>query len=435
MFPIRKLLWPALVSAVLLAGCQNQTEPPRGPQAVFSLPLPNSLTQNPQSQQALHLRAAALPCAFNGADQPEPFKNGYSMTRFTTAIMATWTCLADTVIHVVNFLPHDGQIYAATDNIKGSDGYRSQDPTHYSVTDDGESQTSVRLYYGYDENSPPTDTDKPGFYISWHDDGSGGKSGRLVIETGLIDDPSRKPDDPSRMRMDFNYTGVEKRMHMYLQFDNNDWANGFHLEVSQDLTANRLQQVFTARALMDMKRQFADNVTSTALPEFKMYTVANQLGDGAALAQFNSVALSLPLSETAHLGEYLFDKTDSYYFQENHDWDWIHKTFSNVSYLNSRNLPAEGGSWPDDPSLAVIRDAYGLPLDYFSNGLCELPADDCTLLFNTIFEDGFPGQEKNTGADPGDWRSEALDGVVYLDSVYPPGFTTWEGVFEMGFTP
>ena len=51
-----------------------------------------------------------------------------------------------------------------------------------------------------------------------------------------------------------------------------------------------------------------------------------------------------------------------------------------------------------------------------------------------MFAEGFGEQERNQGADPGDWRSDALAAAQFPDSVYPNG-VDWAGAFEPVFAP
>ena len=64
---------------------------------------------------------------------------------------------------------------------------------------------------------------------------------------------------------------------------------------------------------------------------------------------------------------------------------------------------------------------------------------DCVALLNGIFTlgGGF-GFEINSGDDPADERSTIINAVTstdYLQSPYPAGFTSWDGVFKTRFTP
>ncbi|MCP4387391.1 MAG: hypothetical protein GY802_03785, partial [Gammaproteobacteria bacterium] len=111
------------------------------------------------------------------------------------------------------------------------------------------------------------------------------------------------------------------------------------------------------------------------------------------------------------------------------------KTVTSSQYRGARNTAASGGNWlPFNPSLDMIIAALALDSDYFSGSNCAQLNDDCNQLLNAVFVDGFADQEKNQGSDPMDWRSTALAGANYLESVYPNGIN-WSGAFEQRFTP
>lgn len=380
------------------------------------------------------------PCFFNGNEDEDPFENGYDMTKFMVSTVATWICVADTVIDISDFVPHDGLI-RETENDKQAANYDPEEPTHYSVTNDSEIKTTVRAYYGYDRATPPTAQDEPQFFVSWVDDNNGNIEGRLIIDALAIENPGRDPEDPSAMRMDFDQSVNHKTAQMFLRFDaGNEWAEGFRIDLSQDLIANPLEKVYVARGLMDMKRQFIAVPGVTELPVFRLFTVSDQFGEGAAIAEYNEVSIPMVLNAITgnHLGNYIFDKTDKYFFDADQStvepWDFIDKTFSSAAYRGGRTTPvADGTLDPFDPSLDIIITELNLEADYFTNSKCENIDDNCTVLLNSIFADGFAGQEPNQGQDPQDWRSDALANPQYLGSVYPDGFTSWDGVFERIF--
>ncbi len=140
-------------------------------------------------------------------------------------------------------------------------------------------------------------------------------------------------------------------------------------------------------------------------------------------------------NQNNHLGNYLATKQDVYFFEDDMDWEYINKTFTSSIYRGDRTTPVSGGSWiPFNPSLDMIITALSLDPAYFSGDLCADLDDDCTELFNAVFVNGFAEQEQNQGSDPMDWRSDALQAAVYLNSVYPNG-QNWDGAFDRSFTP
>jgi hypothetical protein len=409
----------------------------------LSMDLPDSVTGGPQTidNSQASLRAArsgtGTACAFLGARETDPFRNGYAMTQFLVSAVATWTCFADTLIELADDVPHDGTIYA-TDNQVGQPGYDRDDPTHYAVVDDSDTQTTMKFYYGYDGDTPPLAADDPQFYLSWITAADNSLTGRLIIDALGLDPEDRDPEEPIMLRMDFGYDEAVEEIDMFLRFDaNNPWAEGFRIQLTKDLTVGPLDQVFTALGLIEMRDQFLPAAGIDEVPEVHIFTVSDSFGNGAALADFRQLSLPLELNADTgnHLGNYLFDKTDRYFFDEDMDWDWIAKSIPAATYRGSRTTPESGGSWiPFDPSLDLITTELELDADYFFGDKCAQVDDDCTALLNAVFADGFADQEPNQGADPEDWRSAAIATPGSLTTIYPNG-TDWSGAFDMALTP
>jgi len=262
----------------------------------------------------------------------------------------------------------------------------------------------------------------------------------MIINGNGVNWDNRNNDDPSMMRMDFDYTATQKTADMFLQFDdNNAWADGFRIVLIKDLESNPLLKVFEAGGLINMKAQFAPASNIAEVPDIHLFAVSDALGNGASIAEFQNLSLPLELNASPgnHLGNYLFSKKDVYYFQSDMDWDYINKTVPSAEYRGGRTTAATGGTWlPFDPSLDLIITALSLDSDYFSGTKCALNGDDCTVMLNAVFEftGGFAGQEENQGADPLDWRSTEINNATYLTTVYPNG-VDWTGAFEHSFTP
>lgn len=438
-----------LASASFISGCGTDTTA-NGTSAEDKLSVDLNLPDSITGGKALANRAIAQkidsitlagksstgePCAYLGIENDdEVFDNGYKTTRFMVSTMAAWTCIADFLIDIADVVVHDGSI-VETDNDLQSVNYDDEDPTHYSVTDDSDTQTTIRMYYGYDRASPPTENDLPGFYISWNSTNDTDAQGRMIIDASGLS-ANRPAEDPVRMRMDFNFNADSKNADMFLQFDsNNPWAEGMRIDITKDLQANLLEQVYTARGLIKMSNQFLAVSGISEIPNVQFYTVADGMGNGAAIEEIQNMSLPLEINNSNHLGNYLFTKRDIYFFEDDMDWEYIYKTVTSSSYRGGRTTAASGGSWvPFDPSLDMIKTALSLDPDYFSGNLCANIDDDCSSLLNAIFVDGFAGQEQNQGSDPLDWRSSALGNAVYLQSVYPNG-TDWSGAFVQSFNP
>ena len=411
--------------------------------------MPDSLTGGsvPQSRAAAFKGISASiankattgePCSFNGVDnEDEIFENGYKTTRFMVSTMATWTCIADLIIDIADVVPHDGTL-VETDNDTQAENYDPSDPTHYSIEDNSDNQTTARMYYGYDRANPPRSDSRPGFYISWISTDANTKVGRMIIDSQNINGGNSKVDDPVNMRMDFDFDSQHRQADMFLQFDdNNTWADGMRIAIDKDLTASPLGQVFTARGMIKMKAQFLPVAGIDEIPTIQFYTVADMLGNGAAIEEIQDMSLPLVLNalRANHLGNYLFTKKDVYFFKDDSSWQYIDKTITTAHYRGARTTEPSGGSWvPFNPSLDMIISALQLDADYFSGAKCGDIDSSCEAFLNAVFADGFAGQEKNQGSDPADWRSDALQNATYLDSVYPNGMN-WDGAFELTLTP
>jgi hypothetical protein len=380
------------------------------------------------------------PCAYTGHDnKDDPFQNGYETSKFMISIMATWTCIADLLIDVSGFVAHNGNIIETENNNNAAD-FEADEPTHYSVTDESNTQVTVRLYYNYSRSQPPVVSEKAQFYISWNDLENGDIEGRMVIDGMAVGRDNHDNDDPAMMRMDFNYTATHQAADMFLQFDeNNAWADGFRITMVKDLAVNPLLKVFEARGMINMKAQFVPANNISEIPGVHLYTVSDALGNGASIAEFQNFSLPMELNANFanHLGNYVFSKKDVYYFEHDMDWEYINKTVLSAEYRGARTTLTTGGTWlPFDPSLDLIITGLSLDSDYFTGSKCSVIGDNCSDLLNAVFEfiGGFAGQEENQGADPQDWRTAEINNADYLTTVYPNGFD-WTDAFEHNFTP
>jgi len=443
------LLVTLLLTGLLVAcgSSSSGSESESADEFSVKMDLPDSLTGgNSNSSRRIAGKIAEVaerggsgePCSYLGPEnEDDPFRNGYETTRFMISVMATWTCIADLLIDLSDVVPHDG-IILETDNDTLSPGYEADEPTHYSVIDDSGTQVTLRMYYGYPRNAPPQIGDNAQFYISWNKIDDETVQGRMIVDARSIDAADRKNDDPDMMRMDFDFTPQKRMADMYLRFDSgNRWAEGFRIQVTRDDTASPLGQVFTARGLINMTGQFLPLPGVGEIPQIQFFTVSDLLGNGAAIEEIQDLSLPLVVNifQNNHLGNYLFTKRDIYFFEDDQDWEYINKTVTSSQYRGARNTAASGGSWlPFNPSLDMIMAALELDSDYFAGSKCAQLNDDCNHLLNAVFVDGFADQERNQGSDPMDWRSNALAGASYLESVYPNGLN-WSGAFEQSFTP
>ena len=444
---------PVIVATALAMGCNEKSnDSPVTNGITLDMNIPVSMTGGgavpPAAKTTSMAKAGSAPLSATGTGQPcsyagvaddDIFRNGYETTRFMVSAMATWTCIADLLIDVSDLVPHNGQIIA-TENDVSAANYDADEPTHYSVSDDSASQTTVRLYYGYSRAQPPVNEATPQFYISWNKTANGDITGRLIIDGTGVNWENHNNDDPVMMRMDFNYTGSQQVADMFLQFDaGNQWADGFRIKLTKNLAANALSKVFEATGMIKMKSQFIPLAGITEVPDVQLYSVADGFGNGAAISEIQNMSLPLPVNIVSGntLGNYIFTKHDVYYFEYDMDWDYIHKTVIASEYRGGRTTPATGGSWqPFDPSLDLIVSELGLDTGYFTGSQCAASGDDCNQLLNLAYDytNGFAEQEANQGTEPADWRSTAINSAVYLNTVYPNG-SDWNGAFEFSYTP
>ncbi|HEY9050637.1 MAG TPA: hypothetical protein VIQ03_03775 [Gammaproteobacteria bacterium] len=380
------------------------------------------------------------PCSYIGVADDDIFRNGYQTTRFMVSALATWTCIADLLIDVSDLVPHNGQI-VETENDLNADNYDADEPTHYSVSDNSETQTTINLYYGYSRSNPPVVGETPQFFISWNEETNGDIDGRIVIDGTGVNWEDHQADDPVMMRMDFNYTDTQQVADMFLQFDaGNHWAEGFRIKLTKDLTANALDKVFEAQGMIEMKAQFLPLSGITEVPDVQLYSVADGFGNGAAIAELQNISLPLPVNIFTGntLGHYLLTKRDVYYFEYDMDWDYINKTVTASEYRGGRTTPATGGTWlfPFNPSLDLIVTELALDPAYFTGTQCANIGDDCNDLLNRVYDfiNTFPGLEANQGTEPTDWRGTSINSAQYLTTVYPNG-VDWTDAFDFSFTP
>ena len=357
----------------------------------------------------------------NGSGDTDPFRNGHTMSRFLVSMTAQWMCFGDWMMTAVMAMgwPIDGAIQTIPEDADDPDS-----PTGISITQDSATQTTIRLYWN-------NETTTPGMFISWNTNG-GTTTGRLVLGSVFMNDGGADANAPERMRMDFTIVeDVQQTADMFLSFPTASSAfTGFRTEVVKDLEDDSV----IARAKMDMKAQYGSDAgmdaAISATPVYNVYTIADSAGAGAAIANMSDIGIGLDGGGVnQHLGYFLFTKTDKFFFNASGTSEYVNKAISPAVYVDGRTATT---------FLTNVETALTLPGGYFS-GTCNATTTDCTLLFNTMFDDpNFGGQEQNSGTDPGDARSTTINAVTstsYLSSVYPTGSTSWDGVFDMSFTP
>ena len=152
-----------LGSVLLTVGCAPSSGGGNNPvvgQSLLGMGIPDSLTGGEGTgtpSGALMRSASALkssgggdssgPCFYNGVEDEDILRNGYRMTKFMVSAMVTWTCVTDLIIDISKAVPNDGMIHESDDNDTTDPNYEADEPTHYSVTVDSDTQKTVRMYY------------------------------------------------------------------------------------------------------------------------------------------------------------------------------------------------------------------------------------------------------------------------------------------------
>ncbi len=460
--PFVLLLATAVIAGVTLAGCSSssdkkktdsapaqQTIPPYGP--TVSMSFPDSLTGGQVTTAGAglvkplfgpHPMAGGGPsCAFQGHGSGDPFQNGFKMTRFMVGMVASWQCIADSLMEMVStavfqgFVPTNGTIVNIADSSDPSG------PTGIAVLADASGQKTVKLYF-------KGSTTSPALYLSWKV-APASTEGRLVLNiTQMMGDPasdmSVDREGPTHMRMDFDQTGAAKSAQMYIAFDpyndfpdpsswNNPWATGFRVNASKALSDNTIQ----VHGIMGMQRQF-DTAYGVAypfdVPSLKMFAVALGSGSGAAHAVMADIGLSFNIGGGESLGDFLFSKDDTYYFTATGLAEYINKSIASPATYKGGQLIVSNSTPPDTAAQVDLFLSTGTS---YQNCIAVAPTTsaDCATFLSALFNAGGGwGFEVNSGTEPSDARSAALPGTM-LTQVYPDGALDWTGVFDMTFAP
>ena len=164
---LHKFYWLLVLLALVSLSACAPSEDGDSPETVdvldLNMDIPASLTGGQDTKgvalatvTGVQAKSTGTSCSYLGPDDgDEPFRNGYEMTKFMVSVVASWTCWSDLLIDVSAYVPHDGKIQQ-TDNQTDDPNYEADEPTHYSVVDDSETQTTIRIYYGYDRDVPPS---------------------------------------------------------------------------------------------------------------------------------------------------------------------------------------------------------------------------------------------------------------------------------------
>lgn len=442
-YPIVAIASVAL--ALVLAGCGGSsssssggsgTVPAFGPSLDLGLPEAVTGTETGSPLMANYVpQDMAQPmdssdgnCQFAGQNENDPFRNGYTMTRFLSGTAASWICFTDFLNSAVAQLVFFGVVTTDGTLLDISDG--SDGPTGLSVVVAG-SQKTIRLYF-------LGDTVNPGMYLSWIEAGAG-VTGRLVVHAAeVLRDPaidlSVDPEGPTHLRMDFDYNGTRKIASMYMAFDpdgvysapswDNRWANGFRI----DLVRQASDGSFGITGLITMYDQFDNNYGGSELPNLAMRAVADAAGNGGSNATMSDVGLDLIFDNPETLGEFLFTKDDNYFFTAAGLAEYINKSVTAATHHGGENFVVDSDGVD---SAADVDSVLSTGTDYVD---CVGGSDaECVSFLNALFTGGgFFGVEVNYGSLPSDGRPAAVSALT------PPSYATpdanagdWSGVFNM----
>lgn len=392
----------------------------------LSLSMPDTLTGGTSTANQVSAQGPLMAtntsgpdCNFSGPGQRDPFTNGHSMTQFLTAMASSQLCLADFLVNLGKEagIPADGTAWPVLTDDAGA-------PSFIKFEQNSETQYTMRLYWSDDTTG---DGDQ---YISWNTTG-GVTSGKMVaLATAMGGDATA--DSPDRVRVDFSQSTAENRVDVYMAFPaENAFMQGFRIALAEDTTvtaatANR----YTVRGVMSLKDQFLASYDTnysqyiSEVPSMQVYTIANADGAGAASAKVTNQAIPL-----GTLGYYLFTKTDQYYFSSVGGSEYVHKGITAAAY--------KGGKTTDTATENILETI--LSLDSGTIAACAAGTSAaCVSFLDSMFAQGQGGLEANQGTNPNDGRSVILGGLSdssHLSSPYPDGVTSWDGVFDMSYTP
>ncbi|MDH5750994.1 MAG: hypothetical protein OEZ59_01075 [Deltaproteobacteria bacterium] len=416
-----------LLGSLVVAGCEGEatkkeeTEPTYAP--LLNMSLPDSLTggtgdTTPTSSRYTPMAAGGDPCGFNGQHEQNWHENGYKMTRFLVAAIASWSCTADRVMQFTDIIvkmgwPTDGVSYPVEIDPSEPNPVRALSIFENDLTEPV--RREVKLFWGEITPGVPNTTDA-GMFFAWDTAADGTVNGRVVVDAAALHG-SVAAGQPTFMRMDFSITNDQNTGEMFLAFEaQNEFTNAFRIKVVKNL--GNIYPKYEVQGNIDVKAQFDPNYLFGELPSLKMYAVANSLGKGAAIARVANLGFSLNGFDEANivpfepgfgtssdnLGSFLFTKDDEYYFAGNsqgtssytnkaittahHKGDW---SFDNLGAYRNDGLhlvDANGEPLLDDLGNPIV-DEFGNPIiipfasgpQALDHGISLAEDDEGTLLF------------------------------------------------------
>ena len=427
---------PILLLTLALSACGKKEETPPATVPTYgptvSLGLPDSLTGGQTTTTGMYTTMATGQgggnCDFRG--DAEPFRNGFTLTRFMVSAIASWGCLADNVMYMTSlaisqgWVQTDGTLLTLPPNPNDPNA-----PTGFWVLETG-TQREVKLFWNSSAN--------PGMYFAWDTAPDGTVTGKVVVDAAALNG-SVLNTQPDFMRMDFSQTSTQKTGEIFIHFLNNPDVTAFRIKVTKNLTSTF--PMYTAQGYYPMQRQWDANFSAahpgSLTPALQVYAIADGNGHGAAVARMADWGWSFtPLDDGDHLGSFLFTKDDTVYFTNlgngNYTPVFISKNISSASYLGDRLINTTGfvqsaaaidwyfanGTDPGLPIPGYAANHQGMAYQTCTDPLNTLPysGPECGYFLNSLFN--LPGwaPEANSGSNPNDNRSTLIDAAVGVGS-------------------
>ncbi|MDH4248374.1 MAG: hypothetical protein OEW39_11225 [Deltaproteobacteria bacterium] len=424
-----------LAMALALSACGKKSEPKTAPTTAtlntptISMALPDSLTGGTTSTataaySAVGAAQGVQKCQFKG--DPEPFRNGFTLTRFMVGAIASWGCLADQVMILTTTAVTNG--WVTTDGVYKTlppDPNDPKAPTGVSVLQSG-TITEVNLFWG------ANNTTAPGMYFAWDRAADGSYSGKVLVDAAAKDG-SVMAGQPDFMRMDYSSSSTQQLGEMFIHFNNNPEVDAFRIKATKKLDGT--YPTYTAQGNYPAKKHFDTNYAGShaaePFPALKVYAIADVDGHGAAVARVADWGWSItPLDDGDHLGSFRFTKDDTVFFtnlgQGNYTPVFIHKNVSAATYLGDRAINTTGnvvsaaaidtyfGSGSGQPGIPVpgYTATYATPYQTCT-GAANYSGPECAFFLNTLFD--LPGWSVEVNLprnNSGDARKPVIDAAL-----------------------
>lgn len=442
---LKKILLPLglLTLAVVFTGCGSDSDNLAAP--VLTMDLPASMTSATpaplNAMTALTVPGEGTRAAnhqntdCNFGQENDPFKDGYTTTKFLVNVSQTMSCFADTLITAVMT---NGQSWIGAGLI--STGNAAPDTTHVQIELNA---TTYQTWLFSDDAGVD-----PNVYITW--DSVTGNGQMIFLGTPT------NPGDLDALRVDFNRSADLDVNDAFFHYSAGSFLEGFHIEVSRQGSGNSAN--YQARGLLSLLNQWDPTLATRSgqtfpTPSLAVISTTNSSGQGAAKADFQDVGLhietpALPAIEWFNFGSYLFTTSDKTYFTQNGAEEWRNKSVTTATYVNTNaNTRGDGNggailTWlsgclegDNANSLAICGTkadgttpnvpGMNLGANYFTTGTCDSThGGDCSAFMQGFYDLGWDNPVVNsTTAEPSDFRATDLAATTNLTNVWPAGET------------